>query len=114
MRLCACGSKLGRKKKTCYRCDYRNKGRSKFEIKRDIVRAYKCRPCTDCGVRYEPHIMDFDHVIGEKKFSVSSSILHRKLEDILEEIAKCEVVCSNCHRDRTYRRLNGKKRVLMF
>lgn len=44
--------------------------------------------------------MDFDH-LGDKKFAVGSSISYT-LDAVREEIAKCEVVCANCHRERTY------------
>lgn len=62
-------------------------------------------PCTDCGVKYPPYVMDFDHVRGTKKYNVSSMVSRGMSEKtLLEEIAKCEVVCSNCHRARTYNR----------
>jgi len=46
--------------------------------------------------------MDFDHVRGEKVLSISAMV-HKGFswESILAEIAKCDVVCSNCHRIRT-------------
>lgn len=50
--------------------------------------------------------MDFDHVRGEKKYNIGSMVgrgLSPKLID--EEVAKCELVCSNCHRIRTYARM---------
>ena len=64
------------------------------------------QPCTDCGVPYPYYVMDWDH-IKDKKFNVSrmGSLGSEKL--ILEEIAKCELVCSNCHRERTHKRKTG-------
>lgn len=60
--------------------------------------------CTDCGVDYPPHILDFDH-IKDKSFGISRALqLGTKLDRIKEEIKKCEIVCSNCHRQRTYQR----------
>jgi hypothetical protein len=48
--------------------------------------------------------MDFDHLPGkQKKFYVSQS-MQRPKELILKEIAKCELVCANCHRNRTQER----------
>lgn len=62
----------------------------------------KWRPCMDCGGIYPPYVMDFDHVRGKKLFQVAGS-LHRSRERVLAEVAKCDVVCSNCHRMRTFR-----------
>lgn len=65
----------------------------------------KSVPCTDCGVQYPPYIMDFDHVNGDKLMEVSRLLRRRVSLDVLKaEVAKCEVVCSNCHRERTYQR----------
>jgi hypothetical protein len=49
-------------------------------------------------------MMDFDHVRGTKHANVAELINTLSKKRIDEEIAKCEVVCSNCHRARTYLR----------
>lgn len=71
----------------------------------------KNKPCLDCHVLYPICCMDFDH-ISDKKCSIARMISGGFNMTVLkEEIAKCELVCSNCHRIRTYlRRLekNGK------
>ena len=64
-------------------------------------------PCTDCGYTYPPECMDFDHVRGRKRFSLSHR-LSRSKKTILREMEKCELVCSNCHRVRTRRRTRGE------
>lgn len=70
--------------------------------------AAKSKPCADCGVLYPYYVMDFDHVRGEKLANVSSMATGRfKVSDIDAEIAKCDVVCANCHRVRTYTRMCG-------
>lgn len=61
--------------------------------------------CVDCGYRKHHAALDFDHVRGEKKFGIGGGgkgDLGRAA--ILREMAKCEVVCANCHRIRTYER----------
>jgi hypothetical protein len=70
---------------------------------RETVIREKSRPCADCGKSFPHYVMDFDHVRGEKLFSVSAG--RREgfgLDRLMEEIAKCEVVCANCHRERTF------------
>lgn len=61
----------------------------------------KNRPCTDCGKEYPSCVMDFDH-LGDKDFTIASSKLNLSKETLAAEIAKCEVVCANCHRIRTH------------
>ena len=66
-------------------------------------------PCIDCGINYPYYVMDFDHVRGVKQANVMElvSTLSKKRIDL--EIAKCEIVCSNCHRIRTHMRKMAKK-----
>lgn len=70
---------------------------------RELVRAYKSTPCADCKIQYPYYVMDFDHIRGEKKFNLARYYKHT-VERLLEEISKCDVVCANCHRIRTYKR----------
>lgn len=74
---------------------------------RDKIDAVKSTPCADCGVSYVPYVMDFDHRPGEvKSFNISSIIpLGISFETALVEIAKCDIVCANCHRLRTLSRM---------
>jgi hypothetical protein len=74
-----------------------------YEINDRIIRSAKNRPCADCGNSYPYYVMDFDHVHGDKKFTIGDK---RKgsTERIVAEIEKCEVVCANCHRIRTFGR----------
>ena len=68
-------------------------------------------PCMDCKIWYPYYVMDFDHVRGRKHKNVAELIDTLSKKKIDEEIAKCEIVCSNCHRIRTHDRLMKKKAV---
>lgn len=68
-----------------------------------VVLPFKELPCTDCGKHYPPVCMEFDHVRGVKAYDVSDMRGFPK-QAILAEIAKCEIVCSNCHAIRTDQR----------
>ena len=71
------------------------------------VRALKDNPCMDCGEKYPHYVMDFDHREGETKINSVAYIIRRwGMKKILEEIAKCDLVCANCHRERTWQRLH--------
>ena len=65
--------------------------------------------CMDCKISYPYYMMDFDHVRGTKQANVAELINTLSKKRLDAEIAKCEIVCSNCHRARTYIRKNGKK-----
>ena len=78
----------------------RNKKRKK-EIK-EFVNSFKDNPCMDCKKKYPTYVMDFDHK-GNKDFNLARAGDRRiSNERILKEIKKCELVCANCHRIRTY------------
>ena len=61
-------------------------------------------PCVDCKINYPYYVMDFDHVRGKKHANVMELVPTLSKKKIDEELAKCEIVCSNCHRIRTHLR----------
>jgi hypothetical protein len=50
-----------------------------------------------------PVVLEFDH-LRDRKFMIATGIRNRNWNDVLDEIAKCAVVCANCHRRRTAER----------
>ena len=77
---------------------------------RDLITAEKAKPCADCGHQYPHYVMDFDHVRGEKIAAVGTMLRNPSVRKVLDEISKCDVVCANCHRIRTYTR--GSRKLL--
>lgn len=69
-------------------------------LRDDIVNKAKDKPCADCGKRYPPYVMDLDH--RGDKFTDVSKMKSYSIQRLLAEIAKCDVVCANCHRERTH------------
>lgn len=84
---------------------------TKRQAKTDFIRAFKeASSCADCGGRFHPCCMDFDHIRGEKKAEISYMVMHEhSLEDVKAEMEKCELVCSNCHRLRTFNRVEARR-----
>lgn len=78
----------------------------KKRIYSKIVDLKSNKKCVDCGNVYPHYVMDFDH-LRDKKFQISKSFDRKSLKEILLEIEKCELVCSNCHRIRTHERRNS-------
>jgi hypothetical protein len=55
------------------------------------------KSCVDCG-ETDLEVLTFDHVRGEKKYSISNMITRGyNIETIQKELEKTEVVCFNCH-----------------
>jgi hypothetical protein len=79
---------------------------SKYHSQRaKYVRELKANsPCVDCKLNFDPWILHFDHVSGIKKFKIAAGVHSKGIEAIKEEIEKCEIVCGNCHYDRTFKR----------
>lgn len=62
--------------------------------------------CTDCPVT-DVRVLEFDHVKSKgKKLKHVSKMINEGygIEMLQKEIAKCEIVCANCHRIRTFER----------
>lgn len=76
---------------------------------REELQAYKAeRPCVDCGYHYNPWQMQFDHPVGSEKVgNVSDLVKKTATRKLWAEIEKCELVCANCHADRTHARRQG-------
>lgn len=82
---------------------YLNRVRQREREMREFLAALKSTPCADCEVSYPPFVMDLDHRDPEHKVDTIDKIIHLgSWRKFYEEIAKCDVVCANCHRVRTY------------
>jgi transposase len=96
-----CGK--GQKEKT--------KNRQKQSRHRNIafIRKHKQgKRCADCREDYPYWMLEFDHLPEYDKLFTIGGRRPRDftLQQLEEEIAKCDIVCSNCHRNRTYWRQN--------
>lgn len=56
------------------------------------------KECEHCGLN-DPECLDFHHTNpSEKDYTVTSMTRSMKWERIMAEVAKCIVLCANCHR----------------
>ena len=86
------------------------------EVRRDVFEYLLDHPCVDCG-EPDPVFLDFDHIEskGAKIAPITKMISNGYCwENILLEIAKCEVRCSNCHRRATAKRNKNSSHYLRF
>ena len=80
--------------------------KTKQQYKKKLAEIKEASGCVDCGVNNHI-VLDFDH-LRDKKYNVSRMIHDGfSWKAIKREIAKCEVVCANCHRIRTHFRLTA-------
>jgi len=67
------------------------------------------RGCADCGYRTAATALEFDHLPGTAKVrEVSHLYGNCAWTAVAAEIAKCEVVCANCHKIRSDKRGAGR------
>jgi hypothetical protein len=97
--------------KVCKNKRQREQSTCKWKAKMESLYKWLCgykedKGCTDCLTRYPHYVMHFDH-LRDKKFNLSAyrAVRGITLEMLQEEVAKCEVVCANCHAVRTWKRL---------
>jgi hypothetical protein len=75
-----------------------------------LVEFFREHPCIDCG-EIDPLVLEFDH-LGDKNFNIAHGLRDRNWQTVLDEIAKCDVVCANCHRRRTALRAGFARAVV--
>ena len=83
-----------------------------FQKERNIMlveQAKKCG-CKKCGEKRN-YVLDFHHIVAEEKiWDIAHMIKSSGEKTLLEELAKCDVLCANCHRE--FHFLNQKENLL--
>ncbi len=108
-----CRERSSRRRNRAYLNSYQKKNKCSQKIsKRNkswVINYKKCNFCIDCNLS-DWVVMDFDHVRGIKKANISTMVRQAySIETIKEEVAKCDLVCANCHRKRTAKRQGWNK-----
>lgn len=72
--------------------------------KKERFYSLKEGPCVDCGIAYPSYVMHWDHRDTRTKVACISDLLkqNKPTQIILDEIEKCDLVCANCHAERTH------------
>lgn len=96
------------RKAHCRKCEQKRIDKRRLDNKLKLLEYLKDKVCIDCG-NSNPVVLEFDH--REKKESRDHSIivmLQNRLSwnRILDEIAKCDIRCANCHRIKTAKAQN--------
>lgn len=107
--------KRGKDKNTYHSDEYERVSRCARDKKSHRIRQLKAQifaygilsksKCIDCG-ESRLETLDFDHVRGVKERNISLMVLKgHDVIDIKDEISKCDIRCSNCHRIKTCKEL---------
>ena len=104
---CGRPSKYGQIDSLCLECYSVTHTRREVRVRENQEKLFDYlddKACMDCG-EPDSRVLQFDHVSGEKRGNVAQMVAAGYGWDtILEEIAKCEIVCANCHTKRTAER----------
>lgn len=96
--------KIRRRMRVAQAMDYASRTRAMLQNIKDSS------PCADCNKRYPYYVMEFDHRGSDKEYNIMGLTSSSRLY-LLTELAKCDIVCANCHRTRTHRRSDLAKKV---
>ena len=83
--------------KTCHNVAMVQRAKKKRKERHKLLAELKNVPCAACGMQYPAYAMQFHHVDPSTKSNDVSQMLAGGLSILLEEVAKCVVVCANCH-----------------
>ncbi len=79
----------------------------RHKANRQFLNAYKLeKGCVRCGYKEFPEALDFDHIDPTQKAKELSRMPYSTKDSLLNEMAKCRVVCANCHRAHTNNSIN--------
>ncbi len=79
----------------------RRRSKKSRKDKQIMINEYKLKKgCKQCGYKKHPAALVFHHIDASKKDgNISYIIRSSSLQNLLNEIAKCEVMCQNCHHE---------------
>jgi len=84
--------------KNCHQAEHHTKTH-KNKIK--ILKMHGEFECEKCGYNAHASCLDFHHTRGDKKFNIGKICIYKgfalPLEQVIEEIEKCDLLCKNCH-----------------
>jgi hypothetical protein len=87
-----------RRKVGCAKAAQRAQKRNAKIIKEEKLK----RGCEMCGYKEHHVALDFDHLDPSAKVRDIAKMHTTNIKNLMKEIEKCQVLCANCHRIKTY------------
>lgn len=82
---------------------------ARYHRRRTAAIAFLGGRCVKCGSEGK---LEFDHVVPRSKaggFTIGKKIASVAESKLMEEIARCQLLCGECHREKTLADLNVKR-----
>lgn len=89
----------------CNDCYRETKNKLKKEKRAWLVEEKKKMSCADCGCN-DHRVLQFHHPNDDKEGNVGDMISRYSLDNVKKEMAKCEILCANCHMIKHYEERN--------
>ena len=95
---CRCGIEFTPNRSFQIHCSTKCNNKAQRDKRQDYLNQVKLEAgCARCGYNEHPEALQFNHLNpAEKSFNIGEN-KKLNLETIKQEIAKCEVLCANCH-----------------
>lgn len=93
-----CGVTFEKTKPWSKYCSTSCNNRAQQKKRQEFLNEYKLnKGCAKCGYNEHPAALQFNHIDpSQKAFNIGEN-KRKRLETVIEEIEKCEVLCANCH-----------------
>lgn len=82
---------------------YQAQKRHRVKIRKLLLEFLSTQRCAVCK-ESDPIVLDFDHKRRDTKFKPISLMMsgHYSWKSLMKEIEKCQILCANCHRRKSY------------
>lgn len=92
---------------TCRSCLWEQEKQRRHSNVRAVQEIKVESGCVVCGYNKSPYALQFNHINPEMKTSIRSNprkAYHPRwsMSRILKELSTCEVLCANCHAEKTH------------
>lgn len=97
-----CSKKCSKEHKIDKTKDWIDKARKRnFNFLLGYMEKKECNHCGEKDIR----LFDFDHINPNNKIECISTMAHdcKPILEIRKELEKCQILCANCHRLKTYK-----------
>lgn len=84
--------------KKCLSCIASDRREKRRAFKRECI-AYKGGHCVQCQYYRCQDALEFHHLDPNEKDFMVSEVQHTSLERVKDELDKCVLLCSNCHKE---------------